>query len=831
MPTRFASSIVVLLVALTTMMSDAHAQSNTEEIQGIQTIGDRGITQTVASLMRAQAQRDARDVRPEKKSAADVAHVDEKSGGIAGANVTLGLQFDAIRLSDTTFVRPNESMDVGPTQALVISDGRLRSFEKQTGTADGVLDLDPSVLFASVLPAVNAQVFDQHIRFDRATQRWFIMASELPRQAAGTYLQNRSMIAVSSGATISNATQFTFFWFQPAIGSTIADLPSLGMDANALYVGVNRFHNVSFTFVAADVHVIRKASLLGAGPIVVTTFVNFAAASFSPVGVDNPDPAPMQGYIVAESSSGAPALWRVSDPGGTPSLSAQLAVSGGFTSEYPTVVPQPGTSTTLQIGRSDLRMASIRNGRLWVAHHVGVNASGTPLSGVGARTAVRWYEITDLSTAPAVRQSGLMFDSAASNPRHYFIPSLAISGQGHTFFGFNTGGANEYTNAAASVRWRDDALGTSRTPTPFSASQHAFSFSGGPWGSRSRTVIDADDDMSAWTVQQYVSATNVWTLRVAKLRAPPPPNFLPTPTTVASGSTTNITLNATSTANGEGYFDPGPGFIKRLQVTLPGFTVNSVQYLSPTQIVVNATANAGVTTVSGALVINPDGQRSAYGSALRSITVVAENGFGGVTDANYFPTPCTGSCTAQVPAGSAVSLIAAPTMGGGFSGWTTNVPGLVCGTSATCNIVVNENTTMYATFRDNSNFAPDLNVDQSLNGPQCRITSDGAMIVRFLRGMTNNAIAGAGIPADAAANALGVAKGTAHRKPLFDVDGNGVADAATDGVLILRYFAGFRDAALIANAIGAQATRTTSAAVTLYLDALNAGVLGPCAAR
>jgi glucose/arabinose dehydrogenase/chitodextrinase len=56
--------------------------------------------------------------------------------------------------------------------------------------------------------------------------------------------------------------------------------------------------------------------------------------------------------------------------------------------------------------------------------------------------------------------------------------------------------------------------------------------------------------------------------------------------------------------------------------------------------------------------------------------------------------------------------------------------------------------------------------------------------------------------------------------PLLDVDNNGVNDAATDGVLLMRYLLGFRDATLIAgNAVGANAERTTASAIADYLTA------------
>ena len=51
----------------------------------------------------------------------------------------------------------------------------------------------------------------------------------------------------------------------------------------------------------------------------------------------------------------------------------------------------------------------------------------------------------------------------------------------------------------------------------------------------------------------------------------------------------------------------------------------------------------------------------------------------------------------------------------------------------------------------------------------------------------------------------------------LDVDGNGVADALTDGLIAIRYLFGLRGNALIQNAIGPGATRTTAAQIENYL--------------
>jgi hypothetical protein len=60
--------------------------------------------------------------------------------------------------------------------------------------------------------------------------------------------------------------------------------------------------------------------------------------------------------------------------------------------------------------------------------------------------------------------------------------------------------------------------------------------------------------------------------------------------------------------------------------------------------------------------------------------------------------------------------------------------------------------------------------------------------------------------------------------PVLDIDGNGVADALTDGMLIYRYLSGERGSTLIQGAVGAGASRADSPSIETYLATLTASV-------
>ena len=60
----------------------------------------------------------------------------------------------------------------------------------------------------------------------------------------------------------------------------------------------------------------------------------------------------------------------------------------------------------------------------------------------------------------------------------------------------------------------------------------------------------------------------------------------------------------------------------------------------------------------------------------------------------------------------------------------------------------------------------------------------------------------------------------AEVRPMFDIDGNGASDALTDGLMLIRYMFGLRGSALIANAIGTNAKRTTAGDIEAYIVTL-----------
>lgn len=97
--------------------------------------------------------------------------------------------------------------------------------------------------------------------------------------------------------------------------------------------------------------------------------------------------------------------------------------------------------------------------------------------------------------------------------------------------------------------------------------------------------------------------------------------------------------------------------------------------------------------------------------------------------------------------------------------------------------------------------------------------TDGLIIIRYLFGVTGAPLVsnlGVGARVTDAAAMLTKLNGL---RPQFDIDLNGQVDALSDGVMIVRYLLGVRDAALTLRAIGKNPTRTPDQIQT-YLGTL-----------
>ncbi len=535
--------------------------------------------------------------------------------------------FAGTSLSQSGFIPPDSNGAVGPSQVFVASNGRFKVFTK--AGAPGPLDITDSSFFASVSGGFG--ISDPHVRYDRLSGRWFITEINVSNTS------NRILIAVSSDSTITSASSFTFFQFaHDAVGVTpnidtghFADYDTLGVDASALYIGVNEFTSASpgSMFQNSTGYVVNKAGLI-AGSLTVTAFRGLAlsggAGPSTPQGVSNDDPAATEGYFIGVDNAVYSQLdiRRVTNPGGTPSISGDLVLTVPVTAAP---VPQPAQGSGVPLASIDDRLfgATITKNRLtgvsslWTAHNIGVVSSGVG-SESADRNASRWYQIDGLTGTPTLTQSGTAFDPSASNPLGMWIPTIGANGQGAALMGTSIAGASLTAAAAGFARVSGDPAGslpyTFVVPTSTSYNVQT-GVSTQRWGDYSQVAVDPSDDQTLWTFQEICDATNSWGVYVVKILAPPPASPVSaSPSLVPAGAASvNITITG-SQSSGSAFFDPGPGFASRIAASVSGgVTVNSVTFVDPTHVTINVSTMGAAAGAKNVTVVNPDGQQSTGG--------------------------------------------------------------------------------------------------------------------------------------------------------------------------------------------------------------------------
>jgi len=527
---------------------------------------------------------------------------------------------------------------VGPAQFIIALNGRVRSFDKATGTADAAVDDDTDAFFGSVMTPGSNTTTDPRIRYDRLAGRWFITMIDVPG-GQGTQ-PNRVMIALSDSGVITSGTVWTFYQFEhDLVGTTpnsdtgdFADYPTLGIDANALYIGVNVFTS-SGSFANTTAFVVQKSSLLTGGPLQVTAFRGLSPGNVGPLtaqGVDNYDPTATEGYFIGANSlgNGQLILRRVSAPGGaSPSLSGDITIN---VAPWHAPINVTALDTPGQVDGGDVRLlaAHFRNGALWTSHNVAVNGTGGSFN--PNRNGVRWYQLTGIPSGqtPSVVQSGTVYQPGSMGNRSFWMGTIMVSGQGHAAMGFSAAGPTNYIDAMTVGRLANDPPGTMQTPVAYTSSDTGYNPTDNVdphrWGDFSFTSLDPSDDMTMWTIQEWCqSGGDGYAVQVAKLLAPPPAmptNCTPATLTQAVAGVT-VTIKG-SAADGAGFFDPGPAFSNRLALAVAGggVRVDSVTYNNPSNLTAVVTvadrAAAGTRTIT---VVNPDGQSVTSASALLTI--------------------------------------------------------------------------------------------------------------------------------------------------------------------------------------------------------------------
>ena len=148
--------------------------------------------------LRPQDPAAAFDRQPAPGQARDISsQTSASSGSVAGPSFsqTVGLTFDGVSGPSQTGAYPPDSMGaVGPSQFIIFVNGRIKSFNKTSGIADGVMNFSPDFFFGTLMTPANVNfTSDPQIRYDRLSGRWILVIIDVPSTSSSSIGDTRML--------------------------------------------------------------------------------------------------------------------------------------------------------------------------------------------------------------------------------------------------------------------------------------------------------------------------------------------------------------------------------------------------------------------------------------------------------------------------------------------------------------------------------------------------------------------------------------------------------------------------------------------------------------
>ena len=479
------------------------------------------------------------------------------------ATFNIGTNFTGVTRSNPSSI----SGAVGINQIVEFTNGSFTVYDKTTGTR---LQQLSGMQFWTDIAGIeaNSLSYKPRVVYDVATGRWF--ASELETFRAdwtdkdptnnfllavsnssdptagwtGFKINMPATVSNSPGQTISNSpgkTQTLNWWdwpFEieepiveieepPEITSTLAIYPTLGLDADEVYLSSNHL-DYSGSGKSVSIASIPKADLLSPTPTVANANIlgdldnsqyGFSIQPALDFGASD-NRAALLGTNYPPQWGASNLLQRSNLLNSGSSLANISAGVGIQVDNYSTpnwaTQPHPTNFSYWRIAKDlDTRLNSnvfeVGNS-LWAVHNIGVSSGGGLLPRVG----IRWYEIDE--TTNAVLQSGTISD----RDYDYFLPSIAANQFGDVVIGFNRSGGisidgsgkNEFISSYAVLGQTTNGVTTFGNPLLLKAGLDRYTpeinpaFGIQPWGSYSATVVDPSDPFSFWTFQAFANKSD-----------------------------------------------------------------------------------------------------------------------------------------------------------------------------------------------------------------------------------------------------------------------------------------------------------------------------------
>ena len=434
----------------------------------------------------------------------------------AASHFMIGQNFSDSFFGQSGFIPPDSMGAVGPNDISVLINGQFAVYNR-TGVQQVAKSLNQFWLDAGVTPSGNF-AFDPRILYDKHSARWFATSVD---NAGGA---NNFLVAVSSSSDPKGA------WTGFAIDSDAddshwADFPMMGLNNDVVTISANMF-GIAPAATTTGFLVIPKADLTQAVPTVAnaTQFqdVNPNGTGFSPQPIFDYDNGNLPQPILSAFNKPAGFL-KTSVIGGTANAPV-LGTIGGLIAVTargaPPDIDQPGPKTDIDASNNRFSGNAVMqhipgrtNPSIWAVHGVDI----------GGRASIEWYEID--SVTDAVLQSGTIADPSLA----FNYPSIAVNDFGDVVIGHSGGDPNTFISTFVTVGQTVAGVTTFDAPLLTKAGVSDYERLDGSgrnrWGDYSATVVDPDNELSFWTFQEFVNATDSWQIQVTQVLIPEPGTF------------------------------------------------------------------------------------------------------------------------------------------------------------------------------------------------------------------------------------------------------------------------------------------------------------------
>jgi hypothetical protein len=441
--------------------------------------------------------------------------------GSAHAQV-IGQNFTASSRAQTGFIPPDTMASIGPTHVVELINGRYALYSKTgsnnpDGTRSPILATSLNNFWSGAGVTPQGQfAFDPRVVYDPFSQRFFAAAVD------NRGLANNFLLAVSNTSNPQNGWKGVRIDSDPT-NLRSADFPTLGVNADGVYLAANMFAvpgqalGQQTTLVA-----VPKSDLLQTTPTAANArlFENVAVTTgFSAQPVVNLDntgsPQPFLAF------AGQLRRTDLVGPIATATLVGTTTTISSF-GNPPEAPQKQNFSTGQQTPKADINTLDNRLGANVVLQE-GV-LWGIQTCSVSGRAALRWFKM--LASNNELLESGVISDPDL----YFYYGSIAVNEFGDVVIGASGSSVNQFVSSYAFVgdSAGDSVLGTTTFGAPMllKAGVDDYEVLDGVgrnrWGDYTATMLDPGDPFSFWTIQEFVSADNQYSLQVTQILVPEP---------------------------------------------------------------------------------------------------------------------------------------------------------------------------------------------------------------------------------------------------------------------------------------------------------------------